>query len=981
LFGGLAVHCDGRVLTGFRTRKTGALLAYLAYHSKACHTREFLIDLLWPDSDLGAGRQSLSTSLSSLRNRLEPLWVEAGSVLSADRTTVRLNPNVIETDIQEFDSAVARAAACPEGDCRLGDLTREVDLYWGPLLPEFDEAWVLLERERLHEEYCAALAQLAGCHERAGRLDQAVSVARKAVSAEPLFEQHHRLLSRLLRTAGDSEGATRAENGWERSWAGDSGDEPGRTDAVATLTRKPARAQAPSPQPLLRVLGGRLPTYTSRFFGRERELDRLALAVQDRSVPMVTLAGPGGIGKTRLAVELAKAVEEEVRCHFVPLADLRDVALVRYAVAASLGLPLAAAESERRISVFLSESSGLLILDSFEHLAEGASWVQRVVDRSQGLVVLITSRHRLGAPAETEAPIGSIGLPRSESDLESVASSPSVALFVDRAQRTRPDFQITSRNVQAVVSLCTGLEGIPLAIELAAARSQVLTPAQMRDQLEDRFSFLVNKKRPMTQRQRTMAAALQWSYDLLSPELRLFYSRLGVFSGGSTGRAAAEILEEPGTLDGLEELIAASLVTTSVSDAEVRFGMLQTVRAFAIKQLQPEDAARLRRRHADYFLEFMEQAAPHLRGPQQTEWLPRMAAEQDNLREALRFADESDPELGLRLAVAATSYWEVCANTSERRRWLEQFLESPHAYASDLRARGLYAAGNLCGFAGEFALARRFLAECLGIARRLDDPGRLASALEALGLTLANLREAEAARACFDEGIALARRLGDRSLFVRMSLGLGVELQYEARVDEAWKVLQEGLKIAREIEDAFLTEQILAAATSTAVMRGDLDLAEQMGLESQRAAGQLGDKFTVGLIHWDLSLIAWKRGDLEKALEFWREHWLILRPSGSLWGMPHLLESRSAFELTMANAKRAVALFAAADALRQRTGAPYADGTELLYDGLREKIGDLRREPGMEAAWRFGARLSWGEAAEYAMSGEDTHSSAGKPSR
>lgn len=394
---------------------------------------------------------------------------------------------------------------------------------------------------------------------------------------------------------------------------------------------------------------------------------------------ILTLTGMGGSGKTRLAVEAARDLLDNFNgaIYFVSLADLRDARLIADTLLKALSLSrIANSEPLAQAAVKLSEQPSLLIFDNFEHLlAEGSLVVRELLERVPSLVCLITSRQPLGISGEQEFPVSPLPIPAVTDAPETLLGCGSVQLFLDRAQAVRPDYQITQANTEAMAQLCRHLEGIPLAIELAAAQAKVLTPSQMLGQLARRFDFLVSRRRDAIKRHRTLRSAIDWSHQQLAPELQRFFAGLSVFRGGWEIAAAETVCEESGAADYLMKLQENSFIVVEEYAGTMRFRMLETVREYAEQRLSETERTELLRRHADFFLQLAETAEPELGKLEQAEWLKRLEAEHDNIRAALECckADEKCAD-GLQLASSLLRYWTGNGHPNEGRDFLEYFL-------------------------------------------------------------------------------------------------------------------------------------------------------------------------------------------------------------------------------------------------------------------------------------------------------------------
>jgi predicted ATPase/DNA-binding SARP family transcriptional activator len=786
LLGGLRVTQGDRVLTRFRTQKTGALLAYLAYYPQRTHPRDHLIELLWPEADPAAGSNSLSQALSSLRRQLEPAGVPPGTVLVTNRASVRLNPAAFTTDVAEFEAALHAAASAGRDAERAVQLGRAVELYRGELLAGSYERWVLEQREWLAESYFQALGQLLALLEQAGDLPRALECARRGVLADPLREEARRDLMHLYATAGQPDAALRQYHELERLLKQDLDAQPSpTTQALARqLSAAPPAQPAAQPtasEPSRRPLASpRLPAQLTRFFGREKEVARLQALLIEEERRLVTLTGPGGSGKSRLAIEVAGQLREPFgdAVWFVPLQDLADPQLIPDKVLDVLRLPRSPQLLPlEQLVTFFSHRSALLLLDNFEHLvAKGASLVQALLERTERLTVLVTSRQRLGLPGEREFPVCPLPTPKDRDTVERLMRSESIQLFVDRAQAVRLEFELTEANAASTAALCQKLEGLPLALELAAARAAVLTPAQMLTRLSQRFDFLATHGRAADARHRSLRTALDWSHQLLSPELQRFFARLSIFRGGWTLAAAETVCEEPRALEHLSRLRESSLVDAAENEGEIRFRLLETLREYAAEQLPTAERALLAKRHAEYYMTLGEQVEPELQGPEMAAWLDRLEREHDNAWAALAWSqtEAGDLELGLRLAGALRAFWNLRGYWGEVRGWLVRALAHPKARArTRVRAKALYVAAVMAQRLGDYGAAHSLYGESLAIWREIGSRPDIAASLSHLAYLAHRQAQARVARSLYEESLMIWWDLGSKEGITACLEGLG----------------------------------------------------------------------------------------------------------------------------------------------------------------------------------------------------------------
>jgi predicted ATPase/DNA-binding SARP family transcriptional activator/Tfp pilus assembly protein PilF len=809
LFGNLRVSRDGQEFSRFSTRKTGGLLAYLAFYRDRRHTREVICDLLWPDEAPDKSRARLRVALTSLRHQLEPPGVPSGSVLRTEgNELVQLSGETITTDVAEVEQALQSLDHTSETPRQIAIAQRIASLFSEPLLTGFYEDWVIRERERLSQAVVERLSTLA----RQLPPEKGLDIAREAARIDPLSEEPLFALLPLLAESGKQGEALRLFQNFTSRYEAALGIPPSEalqalvnTLPAAPVAASEARTSSPSPAtPAPSVvsetpqLSRRLPTYLTRFFGRERE--QVAIHEALGETRCITLTGPGGTGKTRLAVETAKKWEGP--CWFVPLAAVEEAyRLPVFLYDALEGVVPARADSdspEALLAVIiraLSEQAQppLLILDNLEQIADSAgSPLLRLLESVPNLHLLLTSRLRLHLPGEQEFPLEPLPIPSSEEttssddNLEPTTRIASVALFLDRARTARPDFQITSRNRGDILTICRLLEGIPLAIELVAARAGTLVPAQMLTKMTEQGALLtvVDRRARPEDRHRSLRAAIDWSYRLLTAELQHLFTCISVFRGGFTVEAAASVcdISESAAGEALSRLRSHSLVVSVATAAEMRYSLLESLRAFAIEECPAEESAMALHRHIAWCAEFADQADNGLGGPEQASWLERVEADLENLRAAVYFSVIVEPARALQIAGAVWFYWYLRGRPTEGRAWLERVLEDypetpeeeSDSTARFRRARALHGAGTLAWIQGDSLIAQTRFNESLRLRRLLGDEIAVAASLNNLGLLAWSRRDLEEARRFHREALAIRRKQGNLSLLASSLQNLGV---------------------------------------------------------------------------------------------------------------------------------------------------------------------------------------------------------------
>lgn len=736
----------------------------------------------------------------------------------------------------------------------------------------------------------------------------------------------------------------------------------------------------------------RIPAAPSPIIGRSRELANVADLLADSGTRLITITGPGGVGKTRLALEVASREMERGgrRVAFVPLAPLSDPVLVLPAIAQALELPEnPGGPLPARLGAHLAGEPLLLVLDNLEHLLEAASDLAALLEAAPNLTIIATSRAPLRIRAEHEVPLKPLDLPDMTEipALEDVANSPAVQLFIDRARTVVPDFELNASNFTAVAAICRRLDGLPLALELVAARLRALSPLELLARLEHALPVLGGGARDLPERQQTLEAAIEWSYKLLDGDEQVAFRRLAPLTGGWTLEAAEMVagwgdLEEREIADLLAGLIEQSLVTAQTqTDGSTRYAMLETIRQYARKlAADAGEFDHLRDRHLAWCLQYAQQAMRELRGPDQHLWLDRLEREHDNMRAALLWAGEKPmhKKHELRLATALWRFWETRGYVTEGRRWLDRALTDADRLPARIRADALNAAGNLArdqgdleraaelhdaslelrrkakdapGIArslvnlgnvtldqGKYTHARVLYTEALERFRELDNEWDIANALNNLGIVCGYLGEYDTASELLEEALELRRKLGESASLARTLDALGVVVRRQGELDRAEELHEQSLAIRKEIGEP----RGIALATmnlgQVARYRGDLDLARRLIEEALEIRREVEDRFGIAICLNALADIERLSGDTKGALKRYRQAMMMLQQIGVNDGLADSLLGVSAIALDQGEALHAARLLAASDSLRESLSQRIAPIDQQAYDDLVDAI-------------------------------------------
>ena len=666
----------------------------------------------------------------------------------------------------------------------------------------------------------------------------------------------------------------------------------------------------------LEAIPNNLPQQVTSFIGREQALMDLKRLLP--KVRLLTLTGSGGCGKTRLSLQVAADLLERFPdgAWLVELAPLSDSDLVPPTVASVLGLKEEPSKPIiQTLTEYLKDKRLLLLLDNCEHLLEAcAKFADALLRQCASVQIVASSREGLGINGEQAYRVPSLALPdpKKAHTPVSVAQFEAVQLFIDRALLARPDFQLTAQNASRLASVCFRLDGIPLAIELAAARVRSLSVEEINRRLDHRFRLLTGGSRAALPRQQTLRSLIDWSYDLLQDSEKLLLRRLSVFAGGWTLDAADRIcagdeVEDGEVLDLLTSLIDKSLVAVDESEAGFRYRLLETVRQYARERLVESGGTEaIRTRHRDYFLAFADEADKKLLGAEQADWLRRLEKEHDNLRSALEWSDaEAQAQEDLRLCAAMHRFWFTRGYVAEGRQWCARiFAKGAPAQPTLEYARALNVAGSLAFHQTDYPAARTLLEQSLALSRVLDHRKGIALALNNLGAVAIEQGDHPTARALYEESLALLRELGDRHVAAGVLGNLAMVAHECGDLDDARTLSQESLALSRELGDQGRVADALNTLGNVACDLGDLTTAWSLSQESLAIGRELGDRDCIAMSSKNLGAVAFMRGQFGEARSLYREAVAIRLELGDRLGIARALEGAAAIAAAEGNSTR-----------------------------------------------------------------------------
>jgi len=831
---------DALPLGGPRQR---ALLALLLLEPGRPISTDRLIDELWH----GHPPPGAATTLRSYASRLRSVLGEAAS-LTATPGGYALTVAADRIDAQRFERLVREGEeALSAGRTRRARqrAVAALELWRGrPFADLADDGALRVEAERLAQLQLLALEARIEADLTLGRSAELVEELLALVSTYPYRERLWRQLMLALYRAERQADALEAYRRARERLAADLGLEPSedlRRLEAAILHHEVPEVQAAKDR-------YNLPAPISSFIGRHAELADLGRLLDEAR--LVTLTGVGGVGKTRLALEAAAgaALQFEDGAAFVDFAPLADPGLVPRHVASALGLTEQPGRpSDRQLADHLRDAELLLLLDNCEHLHEACGDLAlNLLSGCPALRILATSRRSLGLEGEIDYPVPPLALPPLGADPAELHASEAVRLFLTRAREARPKLDVTA-SLEDAGEICRELDGIALAIELAAARAKALSLDEIAAKLADRFRFLVSWRRLTPARHRTLRETMDWSYELLSEDEQAFLARLSAFAGDFTPQAAAHVCldaDDERALELVSRLINASLVIAEDRGDETRYRLLETVREYAAERLvERGETDSIRSRHVAWALAFAEDAEPKLTGGEQTHWFAILEREADNLRAALAYGSTGDDaELSLRLAIALSRFWYVRGHLAEGRRWLERALDNTEGQVPALRRRALTATASIALLQGDYGVATVLAEQALAAARDSDDPAAVANALSNLGAIVLATGDTKRAGGLLAEAVTLARDAGDQRVAALAINNFGDLALTAGDYERAEPLFEESLDLLRARGDTANIARSLFNLGAVALELGRFDDARARFRESLTFARQAEDK-------------------------------------------------------------------------------------------------------------------------------------------
>ena len=979
LFGPLEARHDGEPLGGFEYTKVRALLAYLAIEGRRQHSRSSLSTLLWPEQSDSAARQNLSQALTTLRKVLRDRHSEAPLLLTTT-DSVGLNAAAdIEVDVERFNALVTAAEAHRHRAWHLCESCADkgraaVVLYRDDFLAQLYvsdsatfEEWALLRRERLRQRMLSTLERLMSYAEWRGAYDEALTYAHRQVEMEPLREGVHRTLIRLLALDGQRAAALAQYDYLRRTLDAELDEEP---ETATTDLAHQIKAELPLDQ-LNRILAppAALLEAPTPLVGRRLEIEHICRLFEQESTRMLTLLGPPGVGKTRLALEVATALRFGYQhgVYMIELAPLDSPDMVIAAITQMLNVPDTKGSLLDGLITFLKDRHLLLVLDNFEHVVEAATMVAALLRACPALSVFVTSRTPLDIRAEQQYPLDPLPLPLATANIDEAMRTDAVRLLVERVCMVRPGWGLAEETVGTVVAICHRVEGLPLALELLAPRLRSLPPDEVLRQLDRRLSITGTAARDVPSRHRSLRSAIQWSYERLSQQEQIVFAHLGVFAGSCSVDAIEAVSGVASSVGVLESLHAASLLQPQRSDYQTRWTFLETIREFALETLEASGlVTQARDRHAAFFARFSEDATARLIGPDQTRWTAMISADVDNIRGALRWSlDNQATETAIVIGGGIWRWWWQRSLLREGLDWLERALAQPHPpFIGD--AQAMRAAGNFAMGMSQHDRAKRWFLQARTVAMHFEEVQDYASATTNLGLVYRETGELDKASKYLSESIELARSFDPVPSWLKFPvLILARVRERQGDWTDAERLFAEGLQLNRDVQDAEGTGDALTGLVFHAARRGDFKYAQRCCEEAQQMYESLDHQFGLAWVAVGWGHIAYFQGNYAEAVRQFSASLAVWRDREDLVSAAEVLDFIAAAWCDGQQYADAVTFMSAAAGMRKAAGSLLSTFERTCHEA---KVTTCRRALGsyaFDGAWDTGMTMTLQQAMDY----------------
>jgi predicted ATPase/DNA-binding SARP family transcriptional activator len=1015
-------HDQPIAAAAWKRRKAKTLLKLLAMRPTYQLHYEEVIDLLWPTLNAADGRNNLDRTIYYLRRTLAAYGPpQADTLIGLHGGIVRLHPpERIWIDMHVFQRHISPASVDANPIARL---EAALEVYRGPLLEEDrNEEWVIHLRDTLTRLHHEARQRLATEYYRHGQMANHIALLRQLIAVDPIDEQSQRALIAAYAGTGRRKEAIQHYQEYCELLANELNLEPepetsalyqrvlaGQFPGAAAQPLAPPAPQSAPPRPL--------PLPRTSFIGRDAEINAICDRIRQPEVALLTILGPPGVGKTRLALQCMPRLQADFPdgMYWVSLASIDQADHVIPTVLQVIGAEQASPGGQSGQIPQINRRRILLMLDNFEHLARAAAAIADLLRANPLLKILVTSRTLLQVSGEHVVALAPFPLTAiAKLGLEAARTHPAVQLFVARAQLVLPDFQLNPGNLAAVLAICVRLDGLPLAIELAAVHIRSLTPELLLARLEHRLQFLTLGARDLPDRQQALRTAIDWSYDLLEPAEQALFARLGVFAGGFSLKAIEAIC----TLDGqpiqivhaLEALVDKSLLQRDPQIlGESRFFMLETIREYAIERLQAlAERSVIGQAHAMYYLAFAATAEQGYQEGAQSLWLRRIEQNHDNLRAAIRWTLLHQPDLAVRLCQTLATFWQIRGYWREGYTWLVQALVQGSQSTTLLRAKTLLAAGRLGAIVQDYQQATRFFAESLACATALADALGMADARVGQATLWINRHlHAEESVSTLEECLALYRQLNMKQQIAEISILLMRLARHEGYPEQATSLAQQGLALARESGDRRLIAEILHNLAHIMVAQGNLPQAMRLFTESLHLERELGnpagiaqalaalgltllhhadhaqaskyfeeslalrqsinDRWAIALSYDDLARAALLTGKLRVAADRFKQSIQILYPMNESVTISYRLDGLAWVSALSDRSTHAARLAGAADQLRAAAKKIVPPIYQPHYQAMLARIHSQLSEAEFGAAWNAGQAMAFEQLVGYAL--------------